>query len=329
MSVSPFIIVVGADQYLREITANKAETAAKKQLPEAQIRQADAQEITVSQFIELTSATLFNPQSIVNITNLQAAEEKTVEVMVKYCKKALSNPQEYSIVIAQHEGGVKGKKILTQLEKAGAYISHIPDLKKDDAKINYAIAIFEAHKQSIQLEAARQLVAVLGNSTGELTSMCNQLCNDFPQGQITVQQVNQYVTQNAHVTSFTVCDYALAGNMRQAIIALRFALEQGVDVTALIGAFASQIRQLITVQACLNHEISRSQVKMPQWLMDKQARRLQGWTSQGFSRCMQVLAWADEQSKSSQGDKQYALECCVQAMATKGRSVRHTQELFA
>jgi DNA polymerase-3 subunit delta len=50
-------------------------------------------------------------------------------------------------------------------------------------------------------------------------------------------------------------------------------------------------------------------------------RQLSGWTSPGLGTCIRMLAWADEQSKSSGGDPVYALERSIETISSKGRSL--------
>ena len=40
----------------------------------------------------------------------------------------------------------------------------------------------------------------------------------------------------------------------------------------------------------------------------------------GMSRCIQMLAWADEQSKTNGSDPVYALERSIELISSKGRT---------
>ena len=64
--------------------------------------------------------------------------------------------------------------------------------------------------------AAQQLVAVLGDKTGELAAMAGQLCFDFDDNPITLERVNQYLTANPQVDGFRVADLALSGRSADA-----------------------------------------------------------------------------------------------------------------
>ena len=90
--------------------------------------------------------------------------------------------------------------------------------------------------------AAQQLVAVLGDRTGELAAMVGQLCFDFDDNPMTLDRVNQYLTSNPQVDGFRVADLALSGRTADAIIAMRSSVEQGTAPIALIGALAMKLR---------------------------------------------------------------------------------------
>ena len=164
--------------------------------------------------------------------------------MVAYCKQAVNNPAEASIVICQHEGGIKGKRLIDQLTKAGAVKETVADLKKAEAKLNFTIQCFERRNRRIEPMAAQQLVAVLGRQNRRTRSMAGQLCFDFDDNPITLERVNQYLTANPQVDGFRVADLALSGRAADAIIAMRASIEQGTAPIALIGALAMKLRTM-------------------------------------------------------------------------------------
>ena len=113
---------------------------------------------------------------------------------------------------------MKGKRLVEQLTKAGAYKDAVADLKKPEAKLNFVMQCFERRKRRVEPMAAQQLVAVLGDRTGELAAMVGQLCFDFDDNPMTLDRVNQYLTSNPQVDGFRVADLALSGRTADAII---------------------------------------------------------------------------------------------------------------
>jgi DNA polymerase-3 subunit delta len=257
---------------------------------------------------------------VVKLTNLQNADEKLVEAIVDYTKLACRDPNASSVVICQHEGGVKGRKFIDQLVKAGARKEEVPDLKKADAQLNFVLAEFEKCARRVDPMAAQQLVSVLGGKTGELAAMCEQLCFDFDDNPIGLDRVNQYLTANPQVTGFAVADKAVEGRTAEAIVMMRSTVEQGTDPIALIGALAMKLRTIAKAAAVKSGMISQAEAKTNPWVLKNAMRQLGGWTSPGLAHCIRMLAWADEQSKSNGGDPMYALERCIEDISHKGRN---------
>ena len=315
---APFRVVFGGDSFLNEQTTRDLCHQALNARPDAELVELDASACDQYAFDEAVSPSLLADTAVVHVTNLQSADDKLGEAMVAYCKQACAEPGASSIVICQHEGGVKGKALVDKLVRAGAGKEAVPDLKKPEAKLNFVLAQFERRNRRVEPMAAQQLVDVLGERTGELAAMCKQLCFDFDDNPMGLNRVNQYLTANAQVTGFAVADAALAGRTADAIVMMRSAVEQGIAPIALIGALASKLRTLAKASAVKAGTISVAEAGMPGWML--QRVRLGGWTSHGLSRCIQTLAWADEQSKTNGGDPLYALEHSIECIAAKGRA---------
>ncbi len=315
----PFHIVFGGNPYLNAQTIRNLRHAAQQNHPDAETIELDATNADNYAFDEAVSPSLLSNQAIVIINNLQNADEKLADAMVAYCKQACKEPHNASIIICQHEGGTKGKQLKDRLNKAGAHINTVPDLKKPEAKLNFVIQCFEQHHRRVEPMAAQQLTAVLGDEIGELAAMINQLCFDFDDNPIPLERVNQYLTSNPQVDGFHIADLALAGRSADAIIAMRASVEQGTAPIALIGALAMKLRTMAKASAVRSGTISTAEAKMQPWMLKNAQRQLSGWTSDGMSRCIQMLAWADEQSKTNGSDPIYALERSIELISNKGR----------
>ena len=317
--LSPVRLVVGGDEYLNELTVRRLRHKAQHARPDAELIEMDASDADRYSFEEAVGPSLLSSTSIVVMNGLQSADESLVEAMRAYCRQAREHP-EGSIVIAQHAGGNKGRKIVDQLVRAGALKEPVPDLSRDESKLNFVMQCFEEHDRRVEPMAAQQLVSVLGDSTGELAAMCEQLCFDFDDNPITQAIVDQYLTSLPQVTSFAVADRALEGNTAAAIVAMRSAIEQGVDPIALIGALAMKLRTLAKASAVRSGTISQSEAKTHPWALRNAMRQLPHWTSEGLGSCIEILAWADEQSKTTGGDPVYALERAITLIGRHGRS---------
>ncbi|WEV71767.1 DNA polymerase III subunit delta [Bifidobacterium sp. ESL0790] len=314
-----FSVVMGGDAYLNDQEVRDLKAAAARHDPDAEVIELDASEASQYDFDEAVSPSLLSPTAIVIVRHIQNADEELGETMVSYCKQQGRDDTAQSVVIAQHDGGPKGKRIVDQLVKAGAAKPEVPDLKRADAKLGFVMRRFEREHRRVDPAAAQQLVAVLGDQTGELAAMCSQLCFDFDDDPIGLDLVNQYLNSNPQVTGFAVADKALAGNGAQAIIDMRAAVEQGTDPIALVGSLAMKLRTLAKASAVRAGVISRAEAKINPWVLKNAMRQLGGWTSDGLARCVETLAWADEQNKTNGGDPLYALERSIELISHKGR----------
>ena len=133
----PFYIVCGGDSYLNEEAVRDMRRQASAARPDAETVELDASTADRYAFDEAVSPSLLSPVSIVTVTNMQNADEQLGDSMVAYCKQAVADPGQASIVIAQHEGGPKGKRLLEELTRAGARVDKPADLKKPKAKVQF------------------------------------------------------------------------------------------------------------------------------------------------------------------------------------------------
>ena len=321
--IMPVTLVVGGDAYLNNLNARTLREKIQKNAPDAEIIELDASSADKYAFDEAVGPSLFGDGTIVIINDLQSADESLVEAIEKFCQQGQNNENNFdesslSWVIARHEGGIKGKSIVTRLTKAGAQTITVPDLKKDDAKLNFVMSIFDRHNRSVEPQAAQRLVAVLGGKTGELAALCSQLCFDYDDNPITLNIVDRYLIADPQVTGFFVADKAVTGHLGSAVLSARTAVAQGVDPIALIGALASKVRLIALAMAVRNGTISSAEAKANPWALKMAMRQLAGWSSAGVSKSLQALAWADEQCKGGSSDANYALEKCIMIIASKG-----------
>lgn len=314
---SPCSVVLGGDRYVNAQHVKSLRAEAQLAHPERETIELDAAGATGFDFIQATSPTLLSDAATVVVTGYENAPDDLGEAIAAWLREASGDPQA-SRVIVSHGGGPKGKRLLDMLFKAGAERIDVPDLAKPQARLNYVFQQFEARGRRVEPEAAQQLAGVLGDDIGELTAMIGQLCFDFDDPVIGIGRVNQYLSSNPQVTGFQVADAALAGHAGHAVVALRDALEQGVEPIALIGALALKMRTLAKAAAVRGGQISQAEARTNPWVLKNAQRQLPGWTSQGLSACIQTLAWADEQCKTNGADPAYALERCVTLIAAKG-----------
>lgn len=315
------VIVFGGIEFLNEREARADVRRWLDNHRDADFVELDARMTEGYDFDEAVSPSLLSERAGVLLTHLEDADESLGKALVAYVRDSAGDPNASGVVM-RHAGGAKGRRLVDELRRAGAAMQQVDDLKalKEKGGVrNFAIGEFERRGRRVEPQAAEQLAAVYGeHGFGELCAMVGQLCMDFDEDPITLEQVNRYMIGNPQVTGFNVADAALAGDGAQAVVMLRSALVQGVDPIALVGALAMKLRSLAKASAVRAGSITAAEAKMQPWLIRKTQRQLAGWSSQALGRCVRRLAWADEQCKTNGGDAAYAIERCVELIANKG-----------
>lgn len=318
MTIAHVNLVVGGDEFLASQRVRDLERAALEEMPGADVNELDAGTATVSDFRQATGITILSPQAVAIISNLQNAGPDLSREIAGYARRTASEP-DGCVLICRHDGGAKGQALVRELTQAKAQRSLIPDLRKPQERVGFVTGRFKELGRGIEIQAARQLAAVLGDSPGELYAMCSQLCEDFDDDPITLARVNDYMSADPRVGAFQVSDAAMAGNLTGAVLSMREALEQGVPVQVIIGALAGNMRTIAKAAAVNAGTLTEEESGVPRWLLSKARGNLRGWDGRGMCRAFEALAAADEQSKTNGGDEAYALEKAVECIASKGR----------
>ncbi|BDR54614.1 DNA polymerase III subunit delta [Bombiscardovia apis] len=318
-TLAPVTIVAGGNALLRERMVSRFTHAAQASRPDVDTIDLDASSADAYSFQEAVSPSLLSASAIVVLDHLEDAKEALAKAILAFCKEATADPANSSMLICQHSGGNKGKRLLTDLAKAGANQESVPDLKSADSKVSFVLSEFQHYGRRVDPQAAQMLVSVLGERVDELAAMCEQLCFDFDVDPIPLEVVDQYLTDNPQASGFKVADLAIDGKGSQAIVAMRQALEQGVDVLTMVGTLTFKTRVLALVSALDAGKITMGQVGAPPWQVRTARRQLRGWTSAGLAAAIEALAQADEQRKGVGGDSVYALERAISLIARKGR----------
>lgn len=324
MQISAVNIVFGGNEFLASQQVRDIRHSAREAMPDAEQTDLDARTATSADLGQALSPTLLAPRSIVVIDDLQDADPLFTQGLVDATKRLVADPRALdAIIICRHNGGQKGRGVVDALVKAGARRYEVPQLDKPQARVNFVRQRFESLGRHIDMRAAQQLAAVMGENPGELYAMCEQLCSDFDDEPMTLERVNQYMTANPQTTCFEVADAVIGGNAPHAIVMMRSAVEQGIEPLAIIGMIASEMRTLAKAAAVNAGTISEQQSGVLSWRLNRARGRLRGWTGPGMAACFEALAKADQQCKSNGGDPLYALECAIECIASKGLPQRN------
>ncbi|BDR52981.1 DNA polymerase III subunit delta [Bombiscardovia nodaiensis] len=319
--LAPMTIVYGGNAFLSEQTTDKLSKQAQEARPDADLLLLDAATCDAYAFEEAVSPSLLSTSAIVKLDHLENATEALGKAMLAFCQEAQQDTTLDSLVICRHTGGNKGRKLLNDLVKAGARQEQVPDLKTARDKLSFTLAQFQQQGRRVDPQAAQLLVSVFADRIDELAAMVEQLCFDFDADPMPLNIVSEYLTDNPQATSFRVADLAMQGQSAQAMVALRQALEQGVDDITIVGALTYKTRVLAKTAALEAGNLSMGEVGAPPWQVRALRSQLKSWTSQGLARVIESLADADMHCKSNSGDPIYAIERSIRLIGNKGREL--------
>ncbi len=277
--------------------------------------QVSGSELTAGALAEHVSPSLFATRRVLLVNDVQDVSEPVGEVLVGY----VTTPIEGIHVVLLHPGGVKGKKLLTALRKAGVHEVAAERLTRPDDQVSFVRAEVRRNGGRIDEAAARQLVESVGADLRGLASAASQLAADAPDGQVTGQLVAMYFEGRAEVKGWVVADRAVEGKTGEAVEQLRWAIETGTDPVLVTGALATSLRSLARLagapRGMRDADVARD-LGIPPWKIRVLRGQLRGWTPTGLARAIRAVADADLAVKGGGNDATLALTTALVAIGT-------------
>ncbi|TWE13301.1 DNA polymerase III subunit delta [Rudaeicoccus suwonensis] len=308
----PLVLIAGPEQLLAERAAASTIDMLLAGDPGAEVVRIDAATYESGELQLHASPSLFGGTKVLLVRDLDEAREDLVSDVVTVVSGGLDG----GTLIVQHKGGVRGKKALDALKKAGARVIDAPALKSDRDKSAFVTNEFRRQGRSVAPDAVRALLEAVGKDLRELASACQQLIDDTT-GTVTAEYVERYHGGKVDATGFRVADAAVGGNAPEALRLLRHALASGVDPVPIVAVLASQLRQVARVatagrgsSAALAKELG-----MAPWQVDRARRDAQGWDGDRLGRAIQAVAAADFDVKGGGRDPVYAVERAILTIA--------------
>ncbi|HEY8820658.1 MAG TPA: DNA polymerase III subunit delta [Dermatophilaceae bacterium] len=254
------------------------------------------------------SPSLFGGTTAIVVHDLDAASDELQTDLLDY----LAAPAQEITLVVTHKGGVRGKKVLDTIKKAGARVIDCPLIKSDGDKTAFATNEFRSQGRKATHDAVRALVQAVGRDVRELAAACAQLIADT-EGVIDEAMVEKYHGGKVEATGFKVADAAIAGHAGEALRLLRHAISAGDSPVPIVAVLAMQLRQMVRVGSA-GHGTSGQLAKvlgMAPWQIDQARRKLTGWDPDGVGHAIQAVAAADFDVKGGARDPVYAVERAI------------------
>ena len=314
------VLVLGPEDFIATSAVGNLRRKLRSASPDLEVTKLDASAYAAGQLALTASPSLFGEPKLIEVASLATMTDDFLADGLAY----VAAPEPDVVVVFQHAGGARGKKLLDAVRASGAPVVECQPLKKDAEKSDFVVAEFRHAGRRIEPQAVRALVAAVGANLSELAAACGQLIADSSSAPdsaaITAALVDKYYGGRVEATAFRVADAALAGNGPVALSSLRHALATGVDPVPLVAALAMKVRTLAKVYSARGSSAQIAKdLGMQAWQVDAAKRDIGAWTPQDLVRAIQVLAEADAQVKGEAKDPVYAVERAVTIVATSAR----------
>jgi DNA polymerase-3 subunit delta len=315
------LLVVGDEALLVERAVARAVAEARAADPAVEVQHLPANEITAGLLGELVSPSLFAESRVVVLENAHDAGAEVTTLLLDYTKA----PTDGVSLVLVHRGPPKsarsrkpagkppkGDALLDGLRAAGAAESSAASLG-DDQRADFVRAEVRQSGGRITGDALGLLMEAIGSDLRELAAAASQLAADTG-GQVDADAVRRFHRGRAEVTGFAVADRVMTGDRAGALEALRWALDNGVPHVLLADALADGVRTAARVSAAGRGDpfALASSLKMPPWKVRRGQTNVRGWTGEGLTRAMGVVAHLNADVKGAAADPAYALEHAVE-----------------
>lgn len=310
---APVNLIVGAEEFLAErrrqaIVNTTRKHAGNDDLP---VEMRKASELSAPEIIELLSPSLFAEDRIIVIGGVEDVSKDIIDAL----EPSIKDPAPGVVLIIQHTGKGRNKKLTQSWPKLGAQVHSAAELRGRELAA-FVDQEFRDRKLRVSPDVSNLLVEAVGSNLRELSSAVSQLVADTD-GEVTVQSVRKYYSGKAEVSGFDVAELAVNGRVPEAMAAVRRALQLGVAPVLLASALSGMVADIAKVAE--NRRIdSRRQAGefgMPPWKLDKTIKLSRRWSPAAVARAVQVTAELDAGVKGQAADNNFAIEVAVRKIA--------------
>jgi len=306
--VPPYVLVTGAEVVLTERAIGSTVAALRDLDSDLEVIKLYAEDYENGALTMHASPSLFGGTKAIVVHDLEDAPDELQTEILDY----MAAPADEITLVVAHKSGMRGKKVLDTLKKAGARVIDCPLVKSDGDKAQFAGNEFRRQGRKVTPDAVRALVEAVGKDLRELAAACAQLVSDT-EGVVDEAMVEKYHGGKVEATGFKVADAAIAGNTGEALRLLRHAISTGDSPVPIVAVLAMQLRQMVKVGAAgrgPSGQLAKT-LGMAPWQVDQATRKLRGWHPDGLAEAIQAVAAADFDVKGGGRDPVYAVERAI------------------
>lgn len=310
---APVNLVVGADEFLAERRRIAVVNAARRSAgnPDLPVEMHKASELSTPEIIELLSPSLFADDRIIVVWGIEDVAKEIVDAI----ESSIKDPAPGVVLILQHTGKGRNKKLVQSWPRLGAQVHSAAELKGRELA-GFVDSEFRAKKVRVSPEVTQLMVDVVGSDLRELASAVSQLVADT-NGNVTVEAVKKYYSGKAEVSGFDVAEFAVTGRTTEAVASARRALQLGVSPVLLASALSGMVADIAKVAENRRIDPRRQagEFGMPPWKLEKTLRLARAWSPAAVAQGVQIVAKLDAGVKGHAADVDYAVEDAVRSIA--------------
>lgn len=235
------VLLAGPEDFLAERAVDQVVAAATAADPSTEVRTvALGSEAAPGVLAEALSPNLFGDAAVVVGRDAESADDAVVDLL---CDAVGSLPEGVRLAVL-HPGGVKGRGVLTRLEKAG-----FPTVRCDRPKGRAVDDFVDGEFHRLGRRAAPGAVATLRSALGDdlrlLAAAAGQLCSDVERDPVEAADVTTYYDGVADMPGYLISDAVWDGRTTEVVRRTRWALVNDPGIgPAISAAVASGLRQL-------------------------------------------------------------------------------------
>ena len=298
LDLAPVVLLLVGEPVVGDRAVARLVRAALERDRTTAVTRIDAEEYGAGTLRTLAGPSLFGEPRAIVASRLHRMNDAFLADALEY----VAAPEEDVVLIARHDGGTRGRRLLDAIAEAGYQRCEIPAVKTDADKA----------------ELVRSDVAGAGR-TMTRPAVEAQLLADVD-GTIDEDAVRTYYAGRVEASQFAVADAAVSGRAGQAVALARHAIATGTPPVPIVAALASKLRQLAIAAAQRNRPPRDGDPAMAPWQRKRALRDVGSWTSEGLAAAILAVAQADAEVKGASRDAQFALErAIVRVASARGR----------
>jgi DNA polymerase III subunit delta len=293
------VLAVGKEPILVAQAIEHVMAAARKADPSTVRTDINAEsESAAAELAQALSPSLFGELTVIVLTDLDSATDELAQVLTSSLEYIPENVR----LVATHPGGVKGKKLLDLVRKAGALEANCAVLKGKDLD-TAILAEFKKHGRKVTADAVETLHKAVGDTLGDLVAAVSQLCADVEEPIIDGTAVARYYEGVTDIKGWDLSDAMWNAKPVEVLEQLRWALAADSNAAfPIVISITNGLRSLIkfaSAPASMRENELAGFVGVPPWRLKFLSTQKRKWNPEQLAAATRLLVLADRASKGT------------------------------